>query len=333
MKFWIKLLIGFLIVIVICFGIWAFFFKEDDEVKAYNRVCEYIDYKESLGLKEKILEVKALNYIGEEPSNIITDDTYTKKEIIRIRNWVMSSDIINTYDDVGTVTCYFDSYLVIEDTINKTMIELLPYLNNKIISTGILKSIDKNVNQCIAKAKDLGQTIQILKNCQGSIDGEGISYEVLLGNYNSFSSEYRELLRSSADLLLDMISCVKYHFGEVKCDTNFALIDSFARSLKVSMTVETKVEAFYLHDLHLVTEKLEKNKSNQNIFSDEFTEYDFLMSYNKLFNNYQNVLNQTFAKHNIEKKKIAKGENLSDVVTDAQQSLITTLNILGYVGE
>ena len=36
MKFWIKILIAFCIVLVIGFAVWAFFFREKDEVQAYN---------------------------------------------------------------------------------------------------------------------------------------------------------------------------------------------------------------------------------------------------------------------------------------------------------
>ena len=65
MKFWVKIVVALSVVVVIAFGIWAFVFKEKDEVVAYNKVCEIVDYKESLGTKEKLISLRKYNYYGD----------------------------------------------------------------------------------------------------------------------------------------------------------------------------------------------------------------------------------------------------------------------------
>ena len=67
-----------------------------------------------------------------------------------------------------------------------------------------------------------------------------------------------------------------------------------------------------------------------NIYNGEYSEYDFLTSYNILINQYNEVLYKVFNKHNLEKKKIADGENLSDIKQEAQEATITVLSVLGF---
>ena len=73
------------VVVIVAFGVWAFFFREKDEVLAYNRTCEIVDYKESLGTKEKISDLQDLNYIGKDSGKVITASNDTNKEILNLR--------------------------------------------------------------------------------------------------------------------------------------------------------------------------------------------------------------------------------------------------------
>ena len=99
MRFWIKIVIAFSVVVVLGFGVWAFFFRVKDDVAAYNEVCELIDYKQSLSLKEKISDLSTLDYVGnQENRKPIDDSTDARKNILNLREITMSYSIIAYYD-------------------------------------------------------------------------------------------------------------------------------------------------------------------------------------------------------------------------------------------
>ena len=59
------------------------------------------------------------------------------------------------------------------------------------------------------------------------------------------------------------------------CDTNFALIDGFARSLHVSSGVNDKVEPMYAYDLHYVVVKYNAHIIGDNIYNGEYRASSF----------------------------------------------------------
>ena len=71
-KFWVKIIIALMVVLVIGFSVWVFFFREKEDVQAHNRLSELIDYKESLGIEEKMIELRNLNYLNGNKDSIIT---------------------------------------------------------------------------------------------------------------------------------------------------------------------------------------------------------------------------------------------------------------------
>ena len=71
MKFWVKIVIAFAVVVVLGFGVWAFFFREKDDVVAYNEITEMVDYKQSLSLKTKLDELRSMLTKLEEISHTI----------------------------------------------------------------------------------------------------------------------------------------------------------------------------------------------------------------------------------------------------------------------
>ncbi len=330
MKFWIKIVVALSVIVVLGFGVWAFFFKEKNEVVAYNKTSELVDYKESLGLKQKLNDLQSYDYIGDDVSNVIDDSTSTKKDILNIREIMLSPTIIITYDEGGNVTCYFDSYIIIEDYLDNAILYVLPYLKNIKTDNNLLKNLKNNVNEYIDDLKEFDTAIDILNECQKNIEGTEIEFEVLLGNYNSLRIKYKQLLNDGANLLNSILDCIRNNYGFLKFDTNFALIDSFARSLQVSSNVDEKREPFFSHDLHLVIDKLNKLNNNSLIFNEEFDEYSFLTSYNNLINKFEGEYDKALSKHNLEKKQMADNQNLSDIKQDAQKYLVVVLNILGY---
>lgn len=329
MKFWVKIVIAFCAVVVVAFGVWAFFFREKDEVQAYNKACELVDYKESLGLKEKIDDLKKLDYIGEDSSNKLTTTTDTSSDIVSLREIMLSDSIITAYDEGGVLTIYFDSYNVIERYLDDMLVELIPYIRGN-ASNDNYKDIKKTINEYTNDLKAFNTALDNLKVCQQSIEGTEVEMEALLGNYNSTRIKYRRCLSDGANLVCKIFNTIKSNYGTFKYDTKMALKDSLARSLVVSTAVEIKRESFFNHDLHLVIDKIDKTKKGQTIFSKEFTEYNFLSNYTVLSNKYSSEFDKALNKHNLEKKKMADNENLSDIKIDAQASLVCVLNVLGY---
>ena len=332
MKFWVKIIVALSVVVVIAFGIWAFVFKEKDEVVAYNKVCEIVDYKESLGTKEQLNNLKKYNYYGEDDTQVFSSLSSNEKTIISLRETMLSDTIITTYDEGGNVTCYFDSYTVMEKEADTIIDSLLPYIKN---TTGIdrltkeLKSIAKNYTNSY---KTLSENIDDLYSCQATVSGTNTEMEVLLGNYSNLRVTYRGCLNNASQLIAKMFEIIRTKYGQTIFDTKLALMDSFGRSLNVATNSSINImeEPYYAHDLHLVLDKINKVNQNVNIFSTKYTEYGFLNNYNTLSNKYSSEFNKALTKQNIAKQQMADGQNLSEIIIGAQDSLVYVLNVLGY---
>lgn len=331
MKFWVKIIVAVCVVGVVAFGMWAFFFREKDEVMAYNRTCELIEYKESSGIKEKIEALQDFDYIGKDSTNAIPSNSDTSNEILKIREIALSKNIVRTYDEGGNVTCYFDSYIVMEDNLEDMICILLPYIKNSKGNSSLNKALKSTVNDYIKYLKELDQSIDILNNCQESITGTEVEMTVLLGNYNSFRTKYRRCLNSSAKLISNIFDIIKSNYSEIKFDTALSLIDGYSRSVKISASEgKLKEEEFFSHDAHLILDKYRRVKNGESIFTVEYNEYKYLLNYNELFNKYVSQLDKALNKHNLNKTKMADGDDLSDIKVEAQKSLTYVLNVFGF---
>lgn len=331
MKFWLKFLVALSVVVILAFGAWAFFFREKDEVLAYNRTCEIVNYKESLGTKEKVSTLQGLNYLGNDTGKVITASNDTNKEILNLREIMFSDSIITKYDEGGTVTCYFDSYFVMENYLDDITTQLIPYLKNLNASDASIKTLKNTISTYTKNLKELNQALDNLKTCQNGIEGTEIEMATLYGNYNSVRIKYRRCLNNGATLVTNIFDIIKSGVGNLKFDTKLALMDSYARSLiVVTRENEETTESYYAYDLHLILERYQKACKGENIFTTEYDEYNFLINYNKLFNDYLSEFTKALNKQNINKKKMADGQDLSDIKQEAQAPLIYVLNVLGY---
>ena len=178
MRFWIKIIVAFSVIVVLGFGAWAFFFKEKDEVVAYNRVSELVDYKESLNLFEQIEELSVFNYInGENGKEVIDDSSDNKSEILSIRETTMSEDLITYYDAGGNQTCTYDSYIVIEQFADDMIKYLMPYLKYTNSSDVEINSLKTCIDDYIVNLQELINSIDMVNKCQSSITGTEIEFE------------------------------------------------------------------------------------------------------------------------------------------------------------
>jgi hypothetical protein len=331
MKFWIKILIAFCIVLVIGFAVWAFFFREKDEVVAYNQISELVEYKESTALRVKLDKLEKMNYLKNEASNVISGDSETVKEIIDIRNRCLSKEDISVYDAENTYLFEYSSYYTIDEYTNNFIEYLLPYMDNIEGSGSLLRKLKSSKKDYISSLKKTNEAIDLVVECQTTISGSSIEYDVLLGKYRSLAIELRSLLNNSANVMNNMLAYYKSaKGGDIYTSTYVSLNDAFVRTLFTMTSVEKIYELDYANDLNYITTKIDKYKNNENIFTTEFTELNFLNAYRNLFNENADVLNDVFSKKYILKKQMADNQNLSEVPEKLHHNVVVILNVLGY---
>lgn len=334
MKFWIKIVVALSIVIVIGFAVWAFFFKEKDEVVAYNTTAELVDYKASLGLKERLVDLDRNNYWGTNKNNTITDVSIAGKEILQIRKIVLGTNIIESTDDQGVLLYSYDTYFVLDRYVDEIIEYFMPYMKDtSSVSGNSAKQLKNAINDYISSLKEFSTALDVLITAQKEIDGsDPIALEVLKGHYNAFRLKYRSNLNLASDVILSITNYVNVsvYRGNFKFDTVSALYDCFARRLNKSTSSELIMEIEYAHGLHFIVDKISKSKNDINIYSNDYTKYAFLVSYNDLFTNYPNVLNYVFASTNLEVTQMADNIGLSQVPENAQSKVVTMLNVIGF---
>ena len=98
--------------------------------------------------------------------------------------------------------------------------------------------------------------------------------------------------------------------------------------LALGDVVGTKSVDHLRESLWKIREKYKANMSD--IFTVEYSEFDFVQSYNKLYNDYSSTLDYVFSCKNLEKQQMAEGVSLSKVVEEAQIHVINILNVLGF---
>ena len=96
MKFWIRVVVAVAVILVAVFAVWAFFFREKEEVQAYNKTAELIDYKESIGFKEKLVDLRLMNYYNDDKSKPIGDTSSSEQSIQNMRTLLLSLENIES---------------------------------------------------------------------------------------------------------------------------------------------------------------------------------------------------------------------------------------------
>lgn len=331
MKFWMKILVAFCVVLVVAFTVWAFFFREKDEVVAYNEISELLEYKESTGFRVKLDKIGKMNYLNNDSSIIISGESETISEIIKLRNKNLSKQHISVFDVDDTLLFEYNSYYMVDEYCDEFVEYMLPNLNNIEGSSSTLKKLKKAKKEYVSALQETMEALDLVLECQTSITGTSIEYDVLLGKYNSFSFEFRNLLNKYSDVMSYILSYYKSaKGGEILTNSYVSLNDAFARTLDTMTSVELISELDYANDLYYVSTKIDKVNNDESIFSGEFTELNYLNAYNDLFNEHSDVLDKVFAKKYIEKKQMADNQNLSEIPENLHHNVMIILNILGY---
>lgn len=331
MKFWIKIVVALCVVLVAAFAVWAFFFREKDEVVAYNEISELVEYKESTAFRVKLDKLEKMNYLKNDSSMVISGESNSVKEIIKIRNKCLNKEHIEVFDEDDSFLFKYNSYYTVDEYTNEFIEYMLPKLNNMEGSSATLKKLKKSKKAYVSSLQDTIEALDLVVATQTSMEGDAMAYDVLYGMYNSFSIEFRELLFNASEVMNYILSYYKSaKGGEILTSTYVSLNDAFTRTLKTMTSVELINELDYANDLYYVSNKIDKVNNKENIFNSEFTELNYLNAYNNLFNENVDILNKVFGKKFIEKKQMADNQNLSEVPEDLHHNVVVVLNVLGY---
>ena len=201
----------------------------------------------------------------------------------------------------------------------------------KIISNDLLNNEDNEIEYTEYEVPDNNGFKSFMLHT--SITDKSSKQYDLQNNYAYVRLVYRNCLKDSAELINTMFEIIKCKFGQINYDTEFALMDSFSRSLYISTSViKDELESYRAHDLHLVVDKIDKYRKDINISITEYSEYNFLTNYNYICNNYSSEFDKVLQKQNIEKKEIANGKEPSDINMNVYKNsrLKCILKILGY---
>jgi len=336
MKFWVKIVVALCVVLVAAFAVWAFFIREKDEVVAYNEISELVEYKASVGFKSKLEKLEKMNYLKNDTTKVISGDSDSIKEIIKLRDKCLNNDTIKVYDVDDSFLFEYNSYYKVDAYADSFIEYMIPYINNMEGNSSILRDIKSNKKDYINSLKKTIESLELVVECQTTIDGSGVEYDVLYGKYKSFSIEFREYLYNASELMSNILAYFKSaKGGEILLNPYVSMFDAFTRTLKTMTTVGMDENIYleepdYANDLFYVTSKIDKLNKGEDIFSSEFTELNYLNAYNNLFNNNPSVLNTVFGKKYIEKKKMADNNNLSEVPDNLHHNVVVILNVLGY---
>jgi len=332
MKTWIRILIAFAVVVVIGFAVWVFFFKEKDEVVAYNDMTEMIEYRESVGLNERFVELNSMNYFGGDKTNVISPEVEGFKKTCATRDILLSEEVLNAYDDEGKITATYMSYWTYDQMSTEIFKDILPYLNGKKVNRKAQRELSKEIKNYINSVKEVSGDLDELINFQNGLTNDASLIAQLEGRYNSLKLKYRNMVGFAGKIISKSINYINVaiYDNNFKIDTKFALYDSFGKSLDGLVSALVDREKDFSNNTYLIMSKLNAFNKGENIFTEEYTELKFLESYNKLISTYPTVLGGVLSRHYIQISEMADNTNLSEIIEGAQAPLVIVLNIIGF---
>ncbi len=333
MKFWVKIVVALSIVVVAVFGVWAFFFKENDEKIAYNRVCELVDYKQSLGIKERLVDLYNYDYYGTDKSNALPTDSDDGKKVADIRKDCLNANYILKGD-----TLAYGSYRMYDERVDEILEYILPYLNGSKTSSKPRKAVTKAVSSYIDSLKSVSEAMDMVLDTHKEMDGSPASVTVLAGNYGEFRTRYRNALKCASVVITSSVdyinSCV--FDGEMKLDSKFAMSDAFAIALNETMSVESIREFDFSYDTYKIYSTLDAYNANIGLFDYGnanyvgYSEFEFLSAYNDMLWSHRDTLNTILTNPFSIKSAMAEGNELSGIAEATQNNVIIILNVLGF---
>ncbi|MBE5758158.1 MAG: hypothetical protein E7345_04495 [Clostridiales bacterium] len=330
MKFWVKIIVALLVVVTIGFAVWAFFFREKDEVAAYNRTADFVNYKYSLNLDKKLDDLAKLDYLKNDTSMLITPDTQVGTNIIKVREQCLSPyDIVLEQDSVEIYR--YQSYVVLEDMTDEIIYDYLPYLNSNVVNNSAKKKVLKAVEDYTGKIGNLTVSINEVVDCQTNITNDAVQLEFLYGKYLNFKNCFRNALNSASNLIIAMqnYANICLYNDDIKIDALNMSYDSFARLLNSMTTIDEREEIDYAKSVNRAYKRIIGLQNNEDVFNG-YSEFEVLKAYNTLLNNHVDTLNSIFNCRDYDKSEMAKGGNMSLIKTELRSSVQIIFKSMGY---
>lgn len=341
MKFWVKIVVAFSIVVVACVGVWAFFFKETDEKMVYNRMCEMVDYKQSLGLRERTSDLQDCNYYGKNEANTLTSTSESGQRVENFREIILSRNPIAVSNGTALVSTY-GSYVSYDKTVDYIVEYILPYLNGDRVNSKSRRATTKAISNYVDSLDTLSVALDDVVSFQNDMTGEDNEYVLLANYYNELRVRYRKSLECAGEVITCAIEYVNTSVfnDDFNFDTTFAMSDAFGVALETAMSTELIREVEFSCDTFTISNTLNAYKDDVKIFDRTdanyvgFGEYEFLQSYGSLFGSHRDTLKSILSNPNAVKKEMAGGKSgLSGIVESAQDDVVVVLNVLGFKGE
>lgn len=336
MKFWVKIVVAFSIVVVACVGVWAFFFKETDEKMAYNRMCEVVDYKQSLGLRERTSDLQDCDYYGKDEAN-----TLSNASVENIRKIILSRNAIVVGSE--TSSPQYGSYITYDQMVDEILEYILPYLNGDKVNSKARRATTKAISAYVDSLDTLSVALEDVTSFQNNMKGESADYSLLINYYNELRLRYRKSLECAGDVITTAIEYINtsVYSGKFKFDTITALSDAFGVALKTAMSTELITEVDYSCDAYTIWGTLSafkwgKAQNKFDLFDNSYenyvgcSEYEFLQSYGNLFGSHRDTLTSILSKPNAVKREMAGESGLSGIAEALQDDVVRVLKVLGF---
>ena len=328
MKFWVKILVAVCVILVAVFAVWAFFFRDKEEVQAYNKTAELIDYKQSLGIRDKIIQLQSMDYINGNKEKVIGDDTEAKKNILKYRKFCFDTEEITGYGNL-----VFCSYFLMDEHMDDIFEYYLPFTKTDSVKSSSLKRLKGDIDDYIDSLKVMNSNLDELIKYQNVITGMDAEYGYLAEHYEKLYNQYRSTLNDASKLMLSIVNFIdiSVYSDNLIMDTTFALNDAFARTLITATNVDERLAADYAHHVYVVIKAIDNYNGESDIFT-SYSEYEFLTSYSNLYNNYQDSLNDAYSQNLETKQKMAVADKnaLSIILQKAQNAVTIVLKTIGY---
>ncbi len=322
-----KIITSVIILALIAFAIIAIIFIPLPAISTYNQALSVADYKERMGIIYEIEELEKLDKYGEEYSKSF--NSVDHMQIINSRKKMFGNGARAITVDGQT----FYTYLTLDKMLD-TSLNYFVALSKSI--EGASRSEQRQVERLASSfklgASNLVNAIADLKTSQKSNLESEDDIKMLSNKYVSVQNNYRELIKTQANLIIKLNELVNKHsFNGEYVDTTYSvLLSSFAYSFKESMEMEFQAENGYLLDSSLIYDNIEKYVGGTNIFT-AVSEREFIYSYRNIYKNYISGLEKMFKlTHNIKSNVVNRDDFAnSDIKTEFQKDVRIVLTQIG----
>ncbi len=312
MKKALKIIVVILIIVALAVGAYFLFFDIDRNLSVYHGVQDAMQYKYDLDFDEDLYGLSVLGY--NEGTQEFTEAEYPSIYIIREKLFQSdsSSKLVGGTEQSGLF--YYYGYVKYEEIIVQGIrfysnYAVLADKASKMYANQVCSKID-SYTASIEKLWDSAKSLKTVQNVFGKEDSE-VTEEMILEQYQDLRDLYRNHLKTSSDLLINLRDFViKESFdGVYSFDTVAMLYDSVAHTVYTAMTNKQEQEINYLHDATIYVDLYEAYVSSNAIDYGFADEVDYLTAYTNMYTNNREDYNKLFEFTHFQKQELVRGDN------------------------